>query len=113
MVNHYALCRSIKYNYINILTWTILKKIQILHGCETFAFKYIYIYYSQNLNLTIIFYRCHLYTSFKVPWVGLQCVIVVHVFPDHTHLLFHMLLVFSCYVFVVVFYTISWRVIME
>ena len=25
----------------NILTWTILKKIQILNGCETFAFKYI------------------------------------------------------------------------
>ena len=63
----------------------------------------LYIYYSQNLNLTIIFYRCHLYTSFKLPYVGLQCVIVVHVFPDHTHLLFHMLLVFSCCVFVVVF----------
>ena len=41
MVNHSALCRSIKYDYINILTWTILKKIQILNGCETFAFKYI------------------------------------------------------------------------
>ena len=24
----------------HILTWTILKKIQILNGCETFAFKY-------------------------------------------------------------------------
>ena len=24
-----------------ILTWTILKKTQILNGCETFAFKYI------------------------------------------------------------------------
>ena len=42
MVNHSALCRSIKYDYINILTWTILKKIQILNGCETFAFKYIF-----------------------------------------------------------------------
>ena len=41
MVNHSALYRSIKYDYINILTWTILKKIQILNGCETFAFKYI------------------------------------------------------------------------
>ena len=61
------------------------------------------LYYCQNLNLTIIFYRCHLYTSFKVPYVGLQCVIVVHVFPDHTHLLFHILLVFSCCFFVVVF----------
>ena len=40
MVNHSALCRSIKYDYINILTRTILKKIQILNGCETFAFKY-------------------------------------------------------------------------
>ena len=28
-----------------------------------------------------------------MPWVGLQCVIVV--FPDHTDLLFHTLLVFS------------------
>ena len=40
MVNHSALCMSIKCDYINILTWTILKKIQILNGCETFAFKY-------------------------------------------------------------------------
>ena len=24
----------------NILTWTILKKIQISNGCETFAFTY-------------------------------------------------------------------------
>ena len=42
MVNHSALCRSINYDYMNILTWTILKKTQILNGCETFAFKYIY-----------------------------------------------------------------------
>ena len=41
MVNHSALCRSIKYDYINILTMTMLKKIQILNGCETLAFKYI------------------------------------------------------------------------
>ena len=27
---------------LNVLTWTILKKIQILNGCETFAFKYIW-----------------------------------------------------------------------
>ena len=40
MVNHSALCRSIKYDNMNILTWTILKKTQILNGCETFAFKY-------------------------------------------------------------------------
>ena len=26
---------------MNILTWTMLKKKQILHGCETFAFKFI------------------------------------------------------------------------
>ena len=42
MVNHSTLCRSIKYDYMNILTWTILKKTQILNGCETFAFKYIF-----------------------------------------------------------------------
>ena len=41
MVNHSALCRSIKYDYLNILTWTILKITQIVNGCETFAFKYI------------------------------------------------------------------------
>ena len=40
MVNHSALCRSMKYDYMNILTWAILKKTQILNGCETFAFKY-------------------------------------------------------------------------
>ena len=34
--------RSIKYDYINILTWAILKKIQILNGSKTFAFKYIF-----------------------------------------------------------------------
>ena len=27
---------------MNILTWTILKKTQILNGCETFGFKYIF-----------------------------------------------------------------------
>ena len=42
MINHSALCRSIKYDYINILTWTILKKRQILNGCKTFAFKYMF-----------------------------------------------------------------------
>ena len=35
------MCKSIKYDYMNILTWTILKKTKILNGCETFAFKYI------------------------------------------------------------------------
>ena len=25
---------------MNILTWTLLKKTQMLNGCETFAFKY-------------------------------------------------------------------------
>ena len=53
MVNHSALCRSIKYDYINILTWTILKKIQILNGCETFAFKYICILKQANNHLGI------------------------------------------------------------
>ena len=42
MVNHSVLYRSIQYVYMNILTWTILKKTQILNGCETFAFKYKY-----------------------------------------------------------------------
>ena len=62
MVNHSALCRSIKYDCINILTWTILKKIQILNGCETFAFKYIktffvlmdYHKYSDTINVELL-----------------------------------------------------------
>ena len=41
MVNHSIMCRSITYDYMNIITWTILKKTQILNGCETFAVKYI------------------------------------------------------------------------
>ena len=47
MVNHSIFSRGIKYDYMNILTWTILKKTQILNGCETFAFKYI-----TKVNLT-------------------------------------------------------------
>ena len=44
--------------------------------------------------LLLLSYRCLvtvnvLWLFLKVPWVGLQCVIVV--FPDHTHLLFHSL----------------------
>ena len=41
MVNHSVFSRGIKYDNMNILTWTILKNTQILNGCETFAFKYI------------------------------------------------------------------------
>ena len=41
MVNHSIFSRDIKYDYMNILTSTILQKTQILNGCETFAFKYI------------------------------------------------------------------------
>ena len=51
MVNHSALCRSIKYDYINILTWTILKKIQILNGCDFFAFKYSFIFYEDHNDI--------------------------------------------------------------
>ena len=40
MVNHSIFSRGIKYDYMNVLTRTILKKTQILNGCETFAFKY-------------------------------------------------------------------------
>ena len=41
--------------------------------------------------LLLLSYRCIvtinvMWPFFAVPWVGLQCVIVV--FPDHTHLLF-------------------------
>ena len=42
MVNHSTLSRSRRYDHMNILTWTILKKAQILNGCETFAFKYMF-----------------------------------------------------------------------
>ena len=42
--------------------------------------------------LIVLSYRCYvtiyvLWLFLTVPWVGLQCVIVV--FPDHTHLLFY------------------------
>ena len=42
--------------------------------------------------LLLLSYRCIvavgvMWLFLVVPWVGLQCVIVV--FPDHTHLLFH------------------------
>ena len=45
MVNHSTLCRCIAYDYMNILAWSILKKTQILNGCEIFAFKYMYLWY--------------------------------------------------------------------
>ena len=43
------------------------------------------------VSLLLLSYRCIvtinvLWFFLKVPWVGLQCVIVV--FPDHTHLHF-------------------------
>ena len=43
--------------------------------------------------LLLLFYKCIvtinvLWLFLTVPWVGLQCVIVV--FPDHTHLLFNL-----------------------
>ena len=45
----------------------------------------------ERVVLILLWYRCLvtanvMWLFFKVPWVGLQCVIVV--FPDHTHLLF-------------------------
>ena len=54
MVNHSTLCMSIEYDYMNILTWSILKKTQILNGCETFAFKYMSI---QNVSLDMLIIR--------------------------------------------------------
>ena len=41
-VNHYALFRNIRYDYMHILTWTILKetRMYMYNCCETFAFKY-------------------------------------------------------------------------
>ena len=43
--------------------------------------------------LLLLSYRCRvtvnvLWLFFTVSWVGLQCVIIIVVFPDHTHLLF-------------------------
>ena len=51
MVSHSAFCRSIKYDYMNSLTWAILKKTQILNGCETFAFKYIICFVEKKIFL--------------------------------------------------------------
>ena len=44
--------------------------------------------------------------GFTVPWVGLQCVIVV--FPDHTHLLLfsHTLKICVCFLYACVVYII-------
>ena len=35
---------------MDILTWTILKKTQVLNSCETFAFKYIYFWWQKIPN---------------------------------------------------------------
>ena len=40
----------------------------------------------QVVLLRYCYYKCSAALFLKVPWVGLQCVIVI--FPDHTHLLF-------------------------
>ena len=52
----------------------------------------------EMVALLLLFFWCLvavnvLWSFLTVSWVGLQCVIVV--FPDHTHLLFHTLVVFS------------------
>ena len=51
MINHSIFSRGIKYDYMNILTWTILKKTQLLNGCETFAFKYIWPIHGYLMNM--------------------------------------------------------------
>ena len=53
MLNHSALYRSIKYDYMNILTWTILKKTQILNGCETFDVR------SLNTSFNLVESACN------------------------------------------------------
>ena len=53
MVNHTIFSRGIEYDYMNILTWFILKKTQILNGCETFMFKYIIVFIPFSTNREI------------------------------------------------------------
>ena len=59
--------------------------------CVHFSFAIILKRKRKLVSLVVLPYRCIvtinvLWLFLAVPWVGLQCVIVV--FPDHTHLLF-------------------------
>ena len=61
----------------------------LLHFLSSFAI--ILTRKRELLSLLSLFFRCRvtvniLWFSLNMPWVGLQCVIVV--FPYHTHLLF-------------------------
>ena len=67
MVNHSTLYRSIKYDYMNILTWTMLKKKQIIHGCETFAYKYILLTFQGGTSFVDLFLFCFFCLVFAMP----------------------------------------------
>ena len=59
--------------------------------CVNFSFAIILKRKRKLVALLLLSYRCTvtinvLWIFLMVPWVGLQCVIVV--FPDHAHLLF-------------------------
>ena len=61
--------------------------------CAHSSFAFILKRKRKLVALLLLTYRCIvtinvLWLFLTMPWVGLQCVIVV--FPDHTHLLFHL-----------------------
>ena len=67
--------------------------------CTQFSFAIIFKRKRKLVALLLLSYRCIvamdvLWLFQRVPWVGLQCMIVV--FPDHTHLLFDISCDVSC-----------------
>ena len=65
-----------------------------MHYCVHSSFAIILKRNRKLVGLLLLSYMCitcktvtFLWLFLMVPWVGLQCVIVV--FPDHTHLLFY------------------------
>ena len=63
----------------------------VMHYLVHFSFAIILKRKRKLVALLLLSYRCIvtikvMWLFLTVPWVGLQCVIVV--FPDHTHLLF-------------------------
>ena len=101
MLNHSAMCRSIKYDYMNILTWTILKKTQILNGCETFAFKYksCFIVFHPHINHVlkqtyiilnicriILYVYCISVFSLYTTFIALGCLVILSGPPGEKNL---------------------------
>ena len=80
---------------VGVLCWSLFGYALL---CVLSSFAIILTKKGGQVALLLLFFWCLvavnvLWLFFTVPWVGLQCVIVV--FLDQTHLLFHTLVVFS------------------